>query len=543
MNRILEMSISGSILILMVIVVRSIALHKLPKKVFVALWGIAIMRLLIPPFSLLGFGGLDALKKAANNTGAMGMTAPPSFSITLPNLTSSLLNTTHVAASTASVFSIYFIVWIVGFSIMALYFVCTYLYANRKYRDAGLVKNNKAISELLQDAKVKRKVLVLSSDEVSSACVIGLIKPRILLSSAVITGETELLRYVFAHELQHLRSHHALWKAMLMCALCIHWFNPLVWILFVLLNRDMELACDEGVIRRLGENIKAAYALSLIKIAERGRIKEQIHFGFGKTAIEERIMSVMKHKKISLFASVVSALLVFGMTSAFALTSTTFSTKDSVLPESVVSRRVQYEPFGLVLNEEEGEYYYEGKPVRYFEDFYTNNDGVKVGSNYINGIGEVDLYTVCDADGTILDIVLYSQEAYDERSDTMNSPISQYRGQTTFPSSFTVMTWEARNAVYEPYIEFGLIYDQRTDSLYYNGELVRYFEDDIMIYDQTTNEASGTLITHYPIPKDNGGTIDVYAIRSDDKKDLINLVIADQDTFDEMTKILDAKFN
>lgn len=538
--QILEMSISGSILILIVIVLRSLALHKLPKKIFITLWGMAIIRLLISPGIFSSLVGINALNRAASNSGAIGTTLPPP-TIVLPSLKFPVLAKTSATTVPNSIFLIFTKVWFLGFSIMVLYFAFTYIYINRKFREADLVRDNKVITKLLEDAKIKRTVVVKSSSRVSSAYVLGLIRPKILLSSAMVSGDTELLSYAFVHELQHLRSFDMLWKLILLCTMCVHWFNPLVWILFLLLSRDLELACDEGVIRRLGENAKTAYALSLIKMAERNCGIEQIHFGFSKTAIEERIFSIMKHNKISVFSIVVSALLILGMTSAFAFTSATFTTKGDDFPESIVVRRIQYEPFGLVLNEEKGEYYYEGKPVRYFEDFYTNSDGVKVGSNYINSIGEVDLYTVCDVDGKIINITLFSQEEYNERSAEFNNPFSPFREQTAFPNSLTVMNWDTRNAVFEPYVEYGLIYDQRSDSLYYNGELVRYFEDDIMTYDQTTNEASGTLITHYPYPKDNGGIIDVYAIRSKDKKELLELVIADQDTFDEMTEILDVK--
>ena len=131
------------------------------------------------------------------------------------------------------------------------------------------------------------------------------------------TDETAL-RYVLEHEFVHIQRFDVLSKLLLIAAICVHWFNPLVWVMYVLANRDLELSCDETVLRRFGGDVRAAYARVLIRMeAARGGFAPLCNH-FGKNAIEERITAIMKTKRITIVSLGLAALLVAGTVTVFA---------------------------------------------------------------------------------------------------------------------------------------------------------------------------------------------------------------------------------
>lgn len=128
----------------------------------------------------------------------------------------------------------------------------------------------------------------------------------------------ENMEYILLHEWNHIRRWDALKKLVLAMTLCIHWFNPLVWIMFLLVNRDIELCCDEDLICMIGENNKKEYANLLISM-EQKRIKlNPLYSGLGNNYMKERIVSIMKTKKASTSMILLATILVMGATTVFA---------------------------------------------------------------------------------------------------------------------------------------------------------------------------------------------------------------------------------
>lgn len=125
---------------------------------------------------------------------------------------------------------------------------------------------------------------------------------------------------VLTHEYVHIRRFDAITKILFAAVLCIHWFNPLVWVMYVLANRDIELSCDAWVIRMMGEKNRSSYALMLIKMEERRSGMSALYSHFGKNAISERIEAIMKFKKTSILACTLALALIAGATTAFAAT-------------------------------------------------------------------------------------------------------------------------------------------------------------------------------------------------------------------------------
>ena len=155
------------------------------------------------------------------------------------------------------------------------------------------------ISSVGANKNAKRAALVhLSFNIIGTAvwlavfCVLkALLRPVILVPAALDWTEHKTLHYIFAHEYVHIRRFDAAVKLLLAGALCVHWFNPLAWVMYVLANRDLELSCDERVMDALGGREKASYALTLINMEEARSRCFSPYNHFSKLAIEERIRS------------------------------------------------------------------------------------------------------------------------------------------------------------------------------------------------------------------------------------------------------------
>ncbi len=159
---------------------------------------------------------------------------------------------------------------------------------------------------------------IRQSDKIAVPLTYGILRPVILLPKTTDWTDEMRLRYILTHEFTHIRRFDTLTKLALAAAFCVHWFNPLVWAMYILANRDIELSCDETVIRTLGETIKSAYALTLIELEEKKSRLTPLVNNFSKNATEERIVSIMKIRKFSLPIIVVAVLLVAGITIGFA---------------------------------------------------------------------------------------------------------------------------------------------------------------------------------------------------------------------------------
>lgn len=129
------------------------------------------------------------------------------------------------------------------------------------------------------------------------------------------------MEYVLEHEYVHIQHFDGIAKLIMITALCVHWFNPLVWAMYILVNRDIELSCDEKVIRIFGENVKSAYALTLINMEERKSALFPLCNNFSKNAIEERIEAIMKTRRGTKSAIIIACALVVITIMVFATSS------------------------------------------------------------------------------------------------------------------------------------------------------------------------------------------------------------------------------
>ena len=313
-----QMSVAGGVLILFIVVIRALAIHRLPKTTFLALWMIAALRLLLPFSIPLTFNihiGLDVFSDvvqelpSGNIASTLPGDSPPSYDIG-----------TAVPSPATEHISTFEILWLVGVLLLAIYFSISYFRSMRKFR-MSIPDNTPYIQNWLTAHQISRPLAVRSSDLISSPLTYGILHPVILLPKKLDRNDQVALKYVLTHEYVHIRRFDAITKILFAAVLCIHWFNPFVWVMYVLANRDIELSCDAWVIRMMGEKKRSSYALMLIKMEERRNGMSALCSHFGKNAISERIEAIMKFKKTSILACAFALVLVVGATTAFATSS------------------------------------------------------------------------------------------------------------------------------------------------------------------------------------------------------------------------------
>ena len=320
-----QMSLSGAVMILAVVVIRALAINRFPKKAFLALWGVAVVRLLIPyslcsPFSVYSLlGRLPAAAGAANGSPFVpSAPAAPAFTPAAPAYSVIPMPGTAAADTAAPAAADPWVaVWAVGALACGAFFVTAYWKCRREFQ-ASLPVENEYAGRWLSEHRIFRAIEIRQSGRISAPLTYGVLRPVILMPKTADWGDRDTLKYVLAHEYVHIRRFDAVTKLALTAALCVHWFNPAVWIMYALANRDIELSCDEAVIRRFGERTKSAYAMTLIRMEETRSDLSPLCNSFSKNAIEERIIAIMKMKKASLFTLLAAAALVVGVTIAFA---------------------------------------------------------------------------------------------------------------------------------------------------------------------------------------------------------------------------------
>ena len=328
----LQMSLSGAVLIVAIIIIRALFLHKLPKKTFTILWTLVLIRLLLPfsipsSFSIYSwFPSINSAREsyiADNNTSERVKKLTVSKNIKETVIKESNTNKLHnyIKYNRAedfekTIFPSNEAIRFAGMIIGIIIFLFLYIRNMREFR-TSLPINNAFIKEWLVKHKLKRKISVRYSDRISTPLSYGIFRPVILLPKNLDLRDTGLLSYILTHEYVHIKRFDIITKMFLIAALCVHWFNPAVWVMFILFNRDIEISCDEAVIRTFGEKCKEAYAYALIDMeAKKGKFMP-LCINFSKNAVKERIISIMKIKKISLIMSLLAVVFVVGMAVVF----------------------------------------------------------------------------------------------------------------------------------------------------------------------------------------------------------------------------------
>ena len=547
----LTMSISAAVMIAAIVILRALLIDRLPKTTFLILWAVVLLRLLVPvsvpsawsvysllqpkqqsiqtvqeestvlpqvepvvsqPSAITTEPVTPAVDSAAGE--AEEITATParqeSSSPTVQQSTPTEQQLQAEEEKTKPAISLPVepsaLIWGVGAAALGLYFVVGYWRATREF-DMSLPVEHPFCGEWLRRQKAKmplrRQIRIRQFDRIGTPLTYGVRRPTILLPNQTLEEQPKTLTYILTHEYVHIRRFDCVSKLLLSAALCLHWFNPLVWVMYVLANRDLELSCDEMVLRLLGIENRSAYAMALLEMEEKRSGFGALYSAFGKNAIEERIGAIMKMKKRSLLSVVMAVVLVFTLTACLATSpveeetsapaaeekNTIESETVSVTSELTEKEKNQigweynrkwllwdYTAYGFTYNEETEKWQYQGLDVHAFldpeKDIHLINDepGLSFLATYDEN-GRLSIQKIpSDTANKLYADYFGSPILYDNRVDLYkNNPDTIFVGQWS----------ESSKRFYsDKYLELGVSMDMESN-LVYNGELVRYFIDGV----------------------------------------------------------------
>ncbi len=289
--KIVNMSISASWLVLAVLLLR-LVLKKAPKWVSVLLWGFVAVRL-ICPFSFESV--LSLIPSAQTVSPGIMMDWTPGISTgiaPLDQVVNPIISASFTPNPAASANPLQILipvlgnVWLLGIVAMLAYTGASYLLLWRRVATAVLLKEN-----------------IFQSENVDSPFVLGIIKPRIYLPFRM---DGQNLEHVIAHEESHIRRKDHWWKPFGFLLLAVHWFNPLMWVGYILLCRDIELACDEKVIKEMDNEAKADYTQALVACSVNRRSIAACPLAFGEVGVKARVRSIMNYRKPAFWLTILA---------------------------------------------------------------------------------------------------------------------------------------------------------------------------------------------------------------------------------------------
>lgn len=331
--RLLEMSISAGALILILTILRRNAWWNLAKQTVMLLWLVVLSRLLLPGslpirkgiadpiFFILRRAGIcqtkSSLSDAAGKAAAAGLPKAASFG-----------RSVYLADwRQAAVF-----IWLILAAVAGIYFIRTFY---REYRllaealplesaldsismQAQILEAEDAARRLAGILMQRHRIPILVHDRIRSPLVYGVIRQRIIIPKSFCFLEHTQMQQILLHEIIHIRRFDNLWKLLSAVALCMHWFNPAVWLMYVLFARDMELSCDERVLSAYGSQGRQEYAMTLLALAQNQTGTTLFCSGFLENPVKERIVAIMKYKKLTGIGFLCAVMLFAGATSVFA---------------------------------------------------------------------------------------------------------------------------------------------------------------------------------------------------------------------------------
>lgn len=517
----LQMSFLGTVIILLIVVLRAVLINRLPKKTFLILWWIALIRLLVP-FSIKSVTSIYSLLQIIYSDINPVRTAQTTTFLpihgNMPEIANGLSEAMVQRTESISILSV---IWLAGLLLCFGFFAVSYIKCYREFRFSLPVEND-ILEAWKEKHPLKRSLSIRQTETIAAPLSYGVIRPVILMPKNTEWKNIYQLRYVLEHEYVHIRRLDMLTKLIMIAAVCIHWFNPLVWVMYILFNRDLELSCDETVVRRFGMDIKSVYATALISMEEKKSGLTPLCNSFSKNAIEERIRAIMKIKKTSKFAVIISAVLVICVTGGFATSASSLEKKTETAQEngettvalnevniredeSLSSSDVEWwtaEEYAKWLDEEKevlqsmiGEKAYTGgdgwfvwtqekvdETIALYEDNLQKiKDGMKLSKSSDDAVGITMAYSPEN-----IEYAKQEAETVTENKDSNENVFSEEQ--------------------LSEYAKAGITYQKETGFLMYDGKTIGYFRDEFKPGTYTiSSKRGGTL--RVEVQRENYGTI------------------------------------
>lgn len=517
----LQMSFLGTVIILLIVVLRAVLINRLPKKTFLILWWIALIRLLVP-FSIKSVTSIYSLLQSIYSDINPVRTAQTTTFLpihgNMPEIANGLSEAMVQRTESILILSV---IWLAGLLLCFGFFAVSYIKCYREFRFSLPVEND-ILEAWKEKHPLKRSLSIRQTETIAAPLSYGVIRPVILMPKNTEWKNIYQLRYVLEHEYVHIRRLDMLTKLIMIAAVCIHWFNPLVWVMYILFNRDLELSCDETVVRRFGMDIKSVYATALISMEEKKSGLTPLCNSFSKNAIEERIRAIMKIKKTSKFAVIISAVLVICVTGGFATSASSLEKKTETAQEngettvalnevniredeSLSSSDVEWwtaEEYAKWLDEEKevlqsmiGEKAYTGgdgwfvwtqekvdETIALYEDNLQKiKDGMKLSKSSDDAVGITMAYSPEN-----IEYAKQEAETVTENKDSNENVFSEEQ--------------------LSEYAKAGITYQKETGFLMYDGKTIGYFRDEFKPGTYTiSSKRGGTL--RVEVQRENYGTI------------------------------------
>ena len=496
-------------------------INRLPKKTFLILWWIALIRLLVP-FSIKSVTSIYSLLQSIYSDINPVRTAQTTTFLpihgNMPEIANGLSEAMVQRTESISILSV---IWLAGLLLCFGFFAVSYIKCYREFRFSLPVEND-ILEAWKEKHPLKRSLSIRQTETIAAPLSYGVIRPVILMPKNTEWKNIYQLRYVLEHEYVHIRRLDMLTKLIMIAAVCIHWFNPLVWVMYILFNRDLELSCDETVVRRFGMDIKSVYATALISMEEKKSGLTPLCNSFSKNAIEERIRAIMKIKKTSKFAVIISAVLVICVTGGFATSASSLEKKTETAQEngettvalnevniredeSLSSSDVEWwtaEEYAKWLDEEKevlqsmiGEKAYTGgdgwfvwtqekvdETIALYEDNLQKiKDGMKLSKSSDDAVGITMAYSPEN-----IEYAKQEAETVTENKDSNENVFSEEQ--------------------LSEYAKAGITYQKETGFLMYDGKTIGYFRDEFKPGTYTiSSKRGGTL--RVEVQRENYGTI------------------------------------
>ena len=294
LRTILNMSMTASFVILAVCAAR-LLLKKAPTGISYALWAVVAFRLVMPfsfesVFSLMPIKAnpipQDIVYQVTPQIDTGLNTFDSTMNASLPAPAQDLISSINPLQVWLAIGEL---IWLIGIAAMVIYSIATIYLLKRRLKNAVLIKDN-----------------IYEADDLKTPFVLGYLSPKIYIPAGL---KSEEKNYIILHEQTHIRRKDHIVKLFAYLLLCLHWFNPLVWVAFVLMGADMELSCDERVLKELGSGIKKDYSTSLLSFSTGRRIINGSPLAFGEGGVKARIKNVLNFKKPSRVIIIVAVVL------------------------------------------------------------------------------------------------------------------------------------------------------------------------------------------------------------------------------------------
>ena len=548
-------SLSAAVIILTVLLLRTMFQSRTPRRIFCLLWDVAIARLLVldalpSPVSVWQWfpASSPAPTPGVSYAVTPGVNAPAGQIITaggaaIPDI---MISPPALLPDKGAVLAV---AWLAAALALAAWFLWSHLCSRRVYAES-LPCEDAFVRDWLAVHPLRRRVQVRTCDRIAAPLTYGILRPIVLLPSGMDWTDRTALSCVLEHEYQHIRYFDTLRKMLLAAVLCLHWFNPLVWVMYVLCNRDVELACDEAV-TVCGVD-RADYAQILLDMEEQRGQWGLSGSHFSQNALEERIKMIMKQKHLSLAALIAVVMIMSITVTVFAAAAPDNRDNQKDTPEVTMSaghyQAVEGEAMILSEGGEDGEKRYSvdgGKTWLNEEDYRTNYGGSDwkvewwTAEDYAvwleeekqalqDIIGEraytgkegwftwdqerVDK-TIAMYESILENIkngVLYSRTIVDKNGGVVEDAAL---GSGTL-SVTEIYTFDEKDAVVPEAVDADALQEElkpfgiggSTAQMTYNGQLVRYFVDGVPVGD------SGYSIQY--VYSNPDGVVDVHTLRS-----------------------------